>query len=685
MNSSRDVTILRSAALLLAFASACSDGDPLPPPTPSAPPASSTTPTLPDTPESESRDPEAPVTPQRDPGASGSGEGVSTDVDVSAPLDEPDGAGAPGGATADAGADAGPVAGEQRPLDLLFVVDNSISMADKQQLLRQVANVLERFAHPACVDAAGNQFPAPAAGAACAAGQRLQFEPVTDVHLGVISTSLGDGGANVACPSDASFPRFVPDRVDNGHLLGALPRGGAAGANAQGFVSWRAGEDEALASERFGNLLAAAGENGCGWEMPLEAWYRFLADPHPYAGLSRVTCPGSESTGLNCVQPASAPDGRLLEDEALLAQRAAFLRPDSRLGIVMLTDENDCSLAIGAQSWVVFAIDDSRPFFRGSSACDTNPSDPCCYSCPLGAPAGCAADPICDADPASGALPNRLPASADGQNLRCFDQKRRFGVDFLYPVARYINALTQTELCSASNDLASEGCGTGLEPNPLFAAGRRPSDVFVAGIVGVPWQLLEATEDVPGRPAVENGFRYKLPSELSDADWSAMLGDPTASPPVAPTSPFMIESALPRAGVAAANPINGREYDTGSDSGGAAPTPDDLQYACIFPLPEPRDCDALDPNTQACDCYAGDRDRPLCEEAPGTSEAGALQRWGKAYPGTRELQLLRGMGEQALVSSICARNTSDPSASDFSYRPALAALVDGMEASLSQP
>jgi hypothetical protein len=679
MKSSRAVTIPRTAALLLALASACSDGDP-PAAAPMAPDDPSTTPAMPTAPGSAKSDPAASDGTEPDGAEPGSPEGMSSDVEVSQPAREP---AAGGPLTADAGAsDAGPAAPVQRPLDLLFVIDNSISMADKQQLLRQVSNVLDRFAHPSCVDATGNQFPSPAAGAECAAGQRLQFEPVTDVHLGVISTSLGDGGSNVACPVEG-FPRFVPDRVDMAHLLGSLPRASAAGANAEGFVSWRAGEDEALATERFGNLLAAAGENGCGWEMPLEAWYRFLVDPSPYAGLVRVVCPGSGSTGLNCVQPATAADGRVLLDEPLLAQRRAFLRPDSRVGIVMLTDENDCSLAVGAQSWTVLAIDDSRPFFRGSSACDANPSDPCCYSCPLGAPEGCAADPVCEGDEASGTLPNRLPAEADGTNLRCFDQKRRFGIDLLYPVERYVNALTQPELCDDADDLSSEGCDGALVPNPLFAGGRRAGDVFVAGIVGVPWQLLEARQNAPGRPAIENGFRYKLPSELTDADWAALLGDPNASPPVPPTSPFMLESPLPRAGVAAGNDVNGREYDTVSEFG--VPTPDDLQYACIFPLPAPRDCDALDPNVQACDCFAGDNDRPLCEQSPGASSAGSLQLWGKAYPGTRQLELLRGVGERAVVASICARNTSDASASDFSYRPALAALVDGMEASLSQP
>jgi hypothetical protein len=419
--------------------------------------------------------------------------------------------------------------------------------------------------------------------------------------------------------------------------------------------------------------------------MPLEALYRFLVDPHPYANLVRAQSPDSSSTLLSCVMPELAGDGTLLVDEPLLAQRQAFLRPDSRLGIVMLTDENDCSLAIGGQSWTVFGIDDSRPFFRGSSVCEANPNDPCCYSCPLGPPDGCDADPVCDADPDNGVLQHRLPPAADGQNLRCFQHKRRFGVDMLYPVARYVNALTQPMLCPYASDLATPGCIGLPVPNPLFAGGRAPADVVLAGIVGVPPQLLQAREDVPGRPAIASGFRYRLASELTDADWEALIGDSNESPPIAPASPFMIESTLPREAVASANPINGREYDTlesNEVSGGIA---NDLQYACIFPLPEPRDCAAVDPNTTPCDCFQDYNDRPLCEEQPGKSAAGTLQFWGKAYPSTRQLEVLRGLGESGVVTSICAHNTSDPTASDYSYRPALAALVDAMEARLSQP
>ena len=62
-----------------------------------------------------------------------------------------------------------------------------------------------------------------------------------------------------------------------------------------------------------------------------------------------------------------------------------------------------------------------------------------------------------------------------------------------------------------------------------------------------------------------------------------------------------------------------------------------------------------------------------------------MQYWAKAYPGTRQLEMLRGLGEQAVVGSICATNTTDAERTDFSYRPSIAALVDSMEASLSRP
>ena len=41
----------------------------------------------------------------------------------------------------------------------------------------------------------------------------------------------------------------------------------------------------------------------------------------------------------------------------------------------------------------------------------------------------------------------------DDINLRCWDQKRRFGIDFLYPIDRYTQALTQLNVPNRQGDL----------------------------------------------------------------------------------------------------------------------------------------------------------------------------------------------------------------------------------------
>ena len=322
-----------------------------------------------------------------------------------------------------------------RKVDLLLMVDNSVSMSDKAELLgKTAADLVAGLVDPPCLDAAGNRSKAPSPELICPPGQAREFLPVRDINIAVISSSLGDVGANVACAAG--------ERDDQAHSIASLPRGKGHGTNGAGVIELRADSDVAAVQLNLQGVIDSVGQAGCGWEMSLESWYRFLVDPFPYARLDRVSCTGDPAGPPNCVQPATDDDGRVLLDNTLLEQRAAFLRSDSLLAILMLSDENDCSLQVGGQSWIVAAIDDQRPMFRGSSACDTNPNDACCYSCPLGAPPNCTADPICNADPATGSLQNRLPNAADGQNLRCFEQKRRFGVDFLYPTARYINALT---------------------------------------------------------------------------------------------------------------------------------------------------------------------------------------------------------------------------------------------------
>jgi hypothetical protein len=118
---------------------------------------------------------------------------------------------------------------------------------------------------------------------------------------------------------------------------------------------------------------------------------------------------------------------------------------------------------------------------------------------------------------------------------------------------------------------------------------------------------------------------------------------------------------------------------------------EDLQYACIFPLPPgaQRDCALYardDPRN--CDCRLVERDpegtqNPLCQQLGATGPFGEVQYAGKAYPGLRELQVLKDYGANSIVASICARNVDNRDAQDYGYRPAIAAIVDRLKEALS--
>ncbi len=129
------------------------------------------------------------------------------------------------------------------------------------------------------------------------------------------------------------------------------------------------------------------------------------------------------------------------------------------------------------------------PAPRRAASARTNPDDPCCASCGQ-ADAGRAARP---AIPPARGPPSTTPQ--DPINLRCFDQKRRFGIDFLYPVQRYVDAPHQPH--------GHRRATAPWSPNPLYAGNRSPKLVMMAGIVGVPWQdLAEAPKSLAtGLPA----------------------------------------------------------------------------------------------------------------------------------------------------------------------------------------
>jgi hypothetical protein len=413
-------------------------------------------------------------------------------------------------------------------------------------------------------------------------------------------------------------------------------------------------------------MVTQAGETGCSYPATLESWYRFLIDPHPAARIE-----------LNA---ASGQAELVGEDTELLQQRKAFLRPDSMVVIIMVSDRNDCSIVDGGKGW--FATSSAPGLMsRATSACTQEPNSPCCRPCSDTVdPAGCppaAQDPECQ----KGAL----SSEEDPPNLRCWQQKRRFGLDLLYPTSRYVNGLSSNKGLEVPNpDGSSE-----LVPNPLYsdlnqsgAIVRDPSLVFLVGIIGVPWQDVATPESRMGP-----GLKYLHASELG-AVWPMILGDPASG--VNPTDPLMIETPTPRSGNSLyggpmapensptvgspqANSINGHEYHAVGD----------LQYACIFPLETPRDCTTVAGDT-ACDCKPGELNdpngvpfnKPVCQPPTG-GPAGTTQYFAKAYPGLRQLQVLKDYGSNSIVASICPKETTgttlDPS---FGYNPTLYSIFN---------
>lgn len=485
--------------------------------------------------------------------------------------------------------------------DLLIVIDDSASMGDKQRLLSQALVAGSRSVICRTMDGKiveldeGGQTPP---NAKCSGTQ--------GARVGIITTSLEAGGTSSDCSKGG---RLVP-----------LPSGKLYFSD--GFDETEPDAEVDSLEEKLGPWIEGVGEAGCGYESPLEAMYRFLIDPEPPLGVKVET----DSEGKSKTVAFGI-------DQELLAQRRKFLRDDSQLTILFLTDEDDCSVLDSGNGYRMSSEDNMA---SGTSACVSAPNDSCCRSCgsdEAEPPDGCtslAEDPACTAGPL-------LPIDND-TNVRCFDQKRRFGESLLFPVERYIQGLTSLTVMSRKGEEVN---------NPLFAGGRTPSTVKVSGIVGVPWQLV-ATADSRERP---DQLVLRSPEEMSEI-WPQLLsidGRP-------PESPYMLESLTPRVGLPGPNSardadaIVGHEYDN--------PFKAALQHACVFPLPEALDCT----DEAACDCasltWSDGTNSPLSPNSPvcqaPSGKYGGEQYAGRAFPATRILSVLKAVN--GFAASICPKS-----------------------------
>jgi len=645
-------------------------------------------------------------------------------------------------------------------IDVIFMIDNSASMADKQQVLAAaVPQLLTRLTTPDCIDPK-NPLNAPEivgdpTSPCKTPGYIREFSPVNDIHIGVVTSSLGDVGGTLCDPTDklALVPKPKPELDDRGWLLGSLAR--TSGTLPSSYLTWSQSDASNYATQiderktEFRNFVTAAGETGCGYEMSLESWYRFLIDPEPPASTEMVSPAGGS--------PYTARSGK---DTSILEQRRQFLRPDSLLAIVMLTDENDCSISDTGRAWLMTDGDKLRKLKRGSTICATKPDDPCCYSCNDAAPpTGCAADPVCnpksticatnpndpccyscdDAKPPTSCVADPTCAARrtidTNPGLRCFDQKKRLGYDFLFPTNRYVNALKLKSICPYQNygdlDCECKGhegkpCIPGPSfPNPIYAAtaeqqaaGTQPrSDanmVFLTGILGVPWQDIATTESLQAAGSAQNAQPVLKYLSSSAINWSLLLPDEKGNPAL---DPLMRESTSPRSGIhpitnepiglptgtqAKVNNINFHEWNSNGN---------DLQFACVFDLNQQlsgaspgtgsqsaiKDCScavddaACATANQACSCAPNwaptGSQSPLCQN-PVDGSYGQIQYAAKAYPGTRQLEVLKGHNDSAkdnsIVASICPKDLAwaNRDAPGYGYNPAVAALVDRLKSKL---
>jgi hypothetical protein len=647
----------------------------------------------------------------------GAGCGARTGLEVALAVDG--GGGAP--ACTGAACACGPTAfvgvvtrGAVGKIDLLLALDNSSSMADKQAILAlAIPDLIVGLVNPRCLDdvtnaVVANQPMSPLDP--CPAGSTRDFTPVLDIHVGMISSSLGSFGADgcqdkppAQCPSADTTPLD-----DHGHLVTRSDTCDAQGPvptyQSLGFLAWDPAQKLSPPGEAaigdptatppvpglatsLRDLVVGDGQSGCGFESQDESWYRFLVDPTPYGQITMVN---------NQVQTSGI-------DSALLQQRKEFLRPDSLLAVVVVSDETDTSIR-ESSSYPFFAAPEVHLPHARQDCTTKGPLDPCCLSCGETAPLSCAPDLLCESSP-------NYTSSDEDTGLRAYgliSHKERYGIEFFYQPSRYVNALTSPTVKDASGNVVPNPIYANLDPTHDPGAVRDATLVYYAAVVGVPWQLIARQKN--GVPDLVNGVSALDPSQvggfktsrelaltdaLGNTFWDDIVGDPEHY--VAARSPFMQEATSPRSGT---DPITGAAIAPPTTQNGEGPMvggslvndheftiaspPGFIEYACVFPLLAPIDEGAQgDPTLGDCGGRP-DNDNPLCSPNPNDGMQRTLQTKAKAYPGLKELAIAKGMGDQGIAASICAKQLTDSSASDFGYRPAVSALLDRLSSTLGE-
>jgi hypothetical protein len=231
---------------------------------------------------------------------------------------------------------------EQATLDVLFVIDNSGSMASEQQkLAREIPRMV-------AVLTSGDRYATRESEVPPGLSDKARlFTPVSSLHVGIVSTNFGgldDVPPNavqaiVACAGTGDSGKlqnslkiaqdgvFAQSRSEfAGYDLGQVvlaPDATCALPAQPLYQTFEPGVAPAAASLAF-SCAARLGVRGCPFEQPLESMWAALAPSHGQGELYQFLN-GTRGNGD--------------------AFNQGFLRRGAALAVVVLTDEDDCSLS----------------------------------------------------------------------------------------------------------------------------------------------------------------------------------------------------------------------------------------------------------------------------------------------------------------------------------------------------
>jgi hypothetical protein len=198
-------------------------------------------------------------------------------------------------------------AADATKLDLLFIVDNSSSMKEEQAALRREFPSMIRKLVSGDHDGNG----------------KLDHAPVTDLHIGVVSSNMGADPRVRGCEGlgDDGLLQHSGNIAHDGSL--------DCKADYPSFLSYARGKPPVDSVARDFACIASLGSAGCGFEQHLES-------------------------GLKALWPAASPDLTFLGLDAVPTtghgdrENAGFLRTGdanraATLAVVVIADEDDCS------------------------------------------------------------------------------------------------------------------------------------------------------------------------------------------------------------------------------------------------------------------------------------------------------------------------------------------------------